>query len=220
MYYYNTPSLLLTLVIGSLMALIPAAIAKSKGRSFGLWWLYGFFLWLIAIIHVACLPNPNENRCEECTYRINENARMNARIYAEPTSLPPPSIIPNNDTEHQTAYFETRFVLNIECPVCNKIQKPNRNSCFSCGCHFIYGDQESGEPVEILQAIEQGTLLSSPALSEKGDISDEGLTPALEERRPRFCHKCGEPIVSIDSQFCRMCGTRVIEAQAAEYTEV
>lgn len=212
-------TLLPALLIRGLFALIPAFIARSKEKNFWLWWLYGFFLWLIATIHSICLANPYENRCEECSYKANAYARMNERDYVQPSSLPS-TFVPTTDSENPTAYFETRFVLNIECPVCNKIQKPNRNNCFSCGCHFIYGDQESGEPVEILQAIEQGTLLSSPALSEKGDISDEGLTPALEERRPRFCHKCGEPIVSIDSQFCRMCGTRVVEAQAAEYTEV
>ncbi len=29
------------LIIVVLIGLIPAAIARSKGRSFGLWWLYG-----------------------------------------------------------------------------------------------------------------------------------------------------------------------------------
>ena len=33
------------------VGLIPAAIAHGKGRSFGLWWLYGFLLFIIALIH-------------------------------------------------------------------------------------------------------------------------------------------------------------------------
>ena len=42
---------LLVLVI----ALIPASIARSKGRSFGLWYIYGVALWIVAVIHAALL---------------------------------------------------------------------------------------------------------------------------------------------------------------------
>jgi hypothetical protein len=35
----------------AMLACIPAAIAKSKGRSFGVWWLYGFLILPIALIH-------------------------------------------------------------------------------------------------------------------------------------------------------------------------
>jgi hypothetical protein len=46
-----------------LIALIPAAIAKSKGRSFLAWWIYGVLLWIVAVVHAILLkPNyqPNE----------------------------------------------------------------------------------------------------------------------------------------------------------------
>ena len=43
---------LLTLV---LIALIPAAIAKSKGRSFIAWWIYGVLLWIVAVVHAILL---------------------------------------------------------------------------------------------------------------------------------------------------------------------
>lgn len=39
------------LIIAAFLGLIPAAIASSKGRSFGAWWLYGFLLFIVAIIH-------------------------------------------------------------------------------------------------------------------------------------------------------------------------
>lgn len=39
------------------LGLIPATIAKNKGYNFWLWWLYGFFLWLVAVIHACVLPN-------------------------------------------------------------------------------------------------------------------------------------------------------------------
>ena len=37
------------LIIAVLIGLIPAAIAKSKGRSFGLWWLFGAALFIVAL---------------------------------------------------------------------------------------------------------------------------------------------------------------------------
>jgi hypothetical protein len=42
------------LFVAAIVALIPAAIASSKNRSFGGFWLYGFLLFPIALIH-ACI---------------------------------------------------------------------------------------------------------------------------------------------------------------------
>ena len=49
--------LFLTLCIAALLGLIPANIAKEKGYSFGLWWFYGWMLFIVAIIHVNFLPD-------------------------------------------------------------------------------------------------------------------------------------------------------------------
>lgn len=51
--------LFLTLAIAAVLGLIPANIAKSKGYSFGLWWFYGWMLFIVAIIHVCVLPDKN-----------------------------------------------------------------------------------------------------------------------------------------------------------------
>lgn len=48
----------------AIIALLPAAIARSKGREFVLWWLYGFCLFIIALIHSLCLK-PTKKRIEE-----------------------------------------------------------------------------------------------------------------------------------------------------------
>ena len=37
------------LIIAVLIGLIPAAIAKGKGRSFGLWWFFGAALFIVAL---------------------------------------------------------------------------------------------------------------------------------------------------------------------------
>ena len=41
----------------------------------------------------------------------------------------------------KTAEFESRSVQHIICPVCGKTQMSNRNSCYSCGCIFVYKDE-------------------------------------------------------------------------------
>jgi hypothetical protein len=67
------------IILGLLVvALIPAFIAKSKGRSFFLWYIYGIFLFLFAFIHVIVLK-PNENaagmkKCSSCSSIIPATA--------------------------------------------------------------------------------------------------------------------------------------------------
>lgn len=52
-------SYLVTLAIAALLGLIPANIAKKKGHSFGLWWFYGWMLFIVAIIHVQFITDYN-----------------------------------------------------------------------------------------------------------------------------------------------------------------
>lgn len=50
---------IVSLIISALLALIPANIAKKKGYSFGVWWLYGWFLFIVALIHVQFVEDKN-----------------------------------------------------------------------------------------------------------------------------------------------------------------
>ena len=50
---------IVVLLIAAALGLIPANIAKKKGYSFGLWWLYGWLLFIVAIIHVSLIPDKN-----------------------------------------------------------------------------------------------------------------------------------------------------------------
>lgn len=52
--------LVLSLAFAAALGLIPASIAKSKGRSFGLWWFYGWMLFLVALVH-ALLLTPDQD---------------------------------------------------------------------------------------------------------------------------------------------------------------
>lgn len=53
MYYF------FVLLLAAGLGCIPASIAKNKGYSFGLWWLYGWLLFIAAIIHVSLIPDKN-----------------------------------------------------------------------------------------------------------------------------------------------------------------
>lgn len=59
--------IILALLLGGL-ALIPAFIARSKGREFGIWWVYGALLFIFALIHSLCLK-PTKIKLEENAYR-------------------------------------------------------------------------------------------------------------------------------------------------------
>lgn len=76
------------LIVAALLALIPANIAKSKGRSFGLWWLYGWMLFIIALIHALSLPYNQDvldkkaeaagerRKCPQCAEYIKHEAKV------------------------------------------------------------------------------------------------------------------------------------------------
>lgn len=51
------------LIIPALLGLIPAVIARGKGKSFGLWWFYGAMIFIIALPH-ALLAKADTARLE------------------------------------------------------------------------------------------------------------------------------------------------------------
>ena len=42
-----------------------------------------------------------------------------------------------SDSKH-TAHFQNRKSAQVTCPICNNAQMSNRNSCFKCGCNFVF----------------------------------------------------------------------------------
>lgn len=57
-------------------ALIPAYIAKKKGRNFGMWYVYGLLLWIVALIHSLCLEDHSGMQCPVCKEWIKEDASV------------------------------------------------------------------------------------------------------------------------------------------------
>lgn len=75
------------LIIAILIGLIPAAIAKSKGRDFGLWWLYGAALFIVALPHALIMKTDHAvlelrqlsdgmKRCQHCAELIKREAKV------------------------------------------------------------------------------------------------------------------------------------------------
>ncbi len=55
-------------------AIIPATIAEGKGRSFKAWWIYGFFLFLPALIHSLLIRR--RKNCIDCAESMLAAARV------------------------------------------------------------------------------------------------------------------------------------------------
>ena len=53
-----------SIVISGLLASIVANIASNKGRSFSKWFMYGFLIWPIALIHSIAIKK-DENVFDE-----------------------------------------------------------------------------------------------------------------------------------------------------------
>ncbi len=192
MYYeHYTSTLIFSFIVGALLALIPAKIAGDKGRSFGLWWVYGFFLWLIALIHAAVIEKPPERYYEREPLTVDKK---------EPDKSDPPIIVANQNiladqTQVNEVHFPSNSFSNITCPICRKVQMPNRSSCYSCGTRFVYDDADSF-------GAESDTI-------NEADVADT-VSPELKDFSQRFCHKCGKLLPAMDSKYCHMCGAKVV----------
>lgn len=75
------------LIIALLLGLIPGMIAQSKGRSFGLWWFYGFMLFIIALPHSLLMSADKKavegmkisegmKKCPQCAELVEGDANV------------------------------------------------------------------------------------------------------------------------------------------------
>jgi hypothetical protein len=66
------------LILAAFLGLIPAAIARGKGKSFLLWWLYGWMLFIVALPHALLMGKPAGavKKCPKCAEMIQVEAQV------------------------------------------------------------------------------------------------------------------------------------------------
>lgn len=114
------------LLFAVLLAFIPASMAKKKGYSYGGFWVFGFFLWLPAIIVAACLSDKTK---QVSSYPPQPPYGYNAPPpYAAGqgyVATPPPPAAPKpQPTPEKT------------CPYCGSKFPANKTACDSCGARL------------------------------------------------------------------------------------
>ena len=101
-------SIMALLITCSIIGLIPAFIAREKGRGFFIWWIYGALLFIIALVHSLAMPNMKtlqviesqtgaRKKCPECSELVQADAKIcrycNLRFDKELENSLPPSAI-------------------------------------------------------------------------------------------------------------------------------
>jgi len=102
---------LLTVLFTVLAGLLPATLARRKGRNFVHWWIYGSILFVIASIHALLLTR--------------SPAVPQARGYSRPPWEKPPGDVPavpavsaGQDTKLCAGYQHQIPVAAERCPIC------------------------------------------------------------------------------------------------------
>jgi len=80
-------NLIQAIPLAMLIGLIPAFIARNKGKNFVLWWAYGFMFFIIALPHALWLNPHNQKvgqkqtqermkKCFYCAESIQQDAKV------------------------------------------------------------------------------------------------------------------------------------------------
>ena len=71
----SLPEAALYIPVGLILGLIPAFIAKYKGRSFFGWWIFGFLILIVALPCSFLVRNLAKTKCPECAETVKVDAR-------------------------------------------------------------------------------------------------------------------------------------------------
>jgi hypothetical protein len=77
--------LLQALILAVFIGLVPASIARNKGKNFLLWWFYGFMMFIVALPHSLWIKPGNQKvgqepedmkKCFYCAELIKREAKV------------------------------------------------------------------------------------------------------------------------------------------------
>ena len=64
-----------SIVLLALFGLIVGLLAKNRGRSFGIWFIYGALLFVVALIHVLSIKDDSK-KCPKCQSKVDIKATV------------------------------------------------------------------------------------------------------------------------------------------------
>jgi hypothetical protein len=146
------------LVIAIPLGLIPAMVAKNKGRSFLDWWVYGSLLFPIALAQALLLKPQGLKKCQFCAEMIKPDAKV-CRYCGR--GLPPPA----EPEEPEAASPPT-----TTCPACGASIFATQKYCDVCSAargqtwHLIVDRRAAEARREVLVTALRGLSLD-PAVS-------------------------------------------------------
>ena len=99
------------IIIDGVLAILPANVAKRKGKDFTTWYVYGLFLWIIAMLHAISLPEKNiydkGNDIENLDYKVINKGSLESTIdLNSPVEILKWNIVSINNNEY---YFNISF---------------------------------------------------------------------------------------------------------------
>jgi hypothetical protein len=115
---------IVVLIIAVAFAFIPASMAKKKGYSYGGFWVFGFFFWLIAVIVAACLKDKTREQAQYMPQQPYYAPPVSPPLYS-PATAPPPQ-----------AQSKPQALPEKYCPYCGNKYAGDKATCDSCGARI------------------------------------------------------------------------------------
>lgn len=112
-------------LVAAVLGIIPALIAQSKGRSFIAWWLYGFLLFIIALVHSLVIKKDAKvaeqemiadgmRKCPFCAEMVRKEAVKCKHCGSDltPSNEVPKVVVPVKETMNPKFWDAGFYIIN------------------------------------------------------------------------------------------------------------